>query len=477
MTNLILRRGAMFAPLLLFLLFVPGQKPQSSDQLIVFVPSQDSDLYQRVASQAIPLWTSLAEDAGLDVRLIETTLEGAPDEVKQLPTLVFQHQAGRNFYYGRYLDEGRIATWLRTGKRRVSQLSTDQKTDLFVAESGRLTEAAIIKVTEITGAVPDTYNPDLFREQVMSQMAQSMTVLTRSDAASLLQTDRKVFFDIYPYQDKLGMWSVSLAIFSPFDCIHPVYTTDTEPISGSFEEAFSKAGRQLEEAWISWKESDSDGDAYEAVTSTTRILSWEELGLGISGSIANLVRSIPANPAGWRAGRYELSHSSGEEPELVFQFASPLDGYAGAIDSMAGYLNWPSPPQLQGISGSFDVPVRAVNMGNTGLNLKVWDKYLKEKKHPKLSLDLPPFQETKTISDTEPLVVTLPGMMTINGKARPVSVNAEFMPVMAPSLREALQVDLQFGLDISDWKIDGPDGPEPANHTMQFYGTIFLIHN
>lgn len=465
------------APLLLFLILLTGKKPETSDQLVVFVPDQTSDFYQSLEETAFPVWQQLAEGADLDFRLVSVPTEGTPSEIKQLPTLVFQHETGRNFYYGRYLDKGRIATWLRTGKRRVSDLRTDTKKDLFTVTSGKLIEAVIIKITELEGTQPQEYRQEEFREEVMNRMATSMNSLSRADSVSLLQTDRKVFFDMYPYRSDQGDWYISLAIFSPFDCIDPVYTTGASPITGTFEEAIAKAGQTLEQAWLTWKTTDLAGDAYRPVNESATVQTWEELGLGINDSIGTQAGSMPANPEGWEAGRYQLSHEPGEQPEMVFQFMSPLDGYAGALDSMSGYIEWPSPPQLQGLSGSFEVPVRAVNMGNTGLNIKVWDKYLKEKRHPQLTLTLPPCIESREVADTEPLLVSIPGIMNILGKERPVSVRAEFSPVIGPSQREALQVELQFGLDISDWNINGPDGPDPANHTMQFYGTIFLIHN
>lgn len=465
------------APLLLFLLLLPGKKPEVFNQLIVYVPAQESDFYQSLQATAFPIWEQLAEEAGVDIRLIDAQTEGAPAEIKQFPTLVFQHETGRNFYYGRYLDEGRIATWLRTGKRRTSDLQTDVKADLFTATSGRLTEAAIIKITEVSGSQPDEYDPEIFREKVMNQLDKGMKTLSRVDSISLLQTDRKVFFDLYPYRTSSGDWYISLAIFSPFDCIHPVFETTESPLAGTFEEAFSKAAVVLERAWASWKNTDVAGDAYRPIDESNSITSWQELGLGLSDSVRSQPGSIPASPIGWEPGRYQLSHETREKPEIVFQFMSPLDGYAGALDSIKGGIEWPSPPQLKGVTGSFEVPVRAVNMGNEGLNLKVWEKYLKEKRHPKLRLRLPPFSETREVSDSEPLRVSIPGSMTILGKDHPVTIKAEFSPVIAPSQRKALRVDLEFGLDISDWKIEGPDGPDPANHMMQFYGTMFLIHN
>lgn len=471
MNVLTLRKTTLLVFPLLLIALAFGWSEDHQNKIVAFIPGS-GELRAHLEEEAISMWQSLAERAGCEFEIIDDPSRGFPPQIRSLPTLVYIHPGGQNVYYGRYDDEGRIKTWIRTGHRRVSDFSTEKRDRVFYQQSGRLHEVAIPKITPLTGKYPDLSEKAQY-DQLLSSIADNMYESFLGDDVPIEQTDRKVFFDVHPYLSETGDWYVSLAIFSPFDCIQAVRTTGSNPIKGSYQQVITWTADWLEENWSDWR-TGLNGDDYLPVEASAAIAGWEELGLTVEGSNSQMVSLIPATVNNWQSGAYPLSHQAYSYPELVFQFQSPLDGYAGALDSISGVFNWPSPPSLLGASGSFSVPVVAVNMGNEGLNLKVWEKYLKEKKYHELTLTLDPIETPVSLAEGNPVMTTLTGMMNILGKDRPVEILAEFRPVLTPDDLPALLVELQFDLDISQWKIDGPDGPEPANHTMEFSGSMLF---
>ena len=470
----IMRKTALLVFPFVLIALVFGCTDDQHNKVVAFNPTS-GELRAHLEVDIIPMWERLAEGAGCQFEILDDPERGIPAEIRSLPTLVYVHPGGQNVYYGRYDDEGRIKTWIRTGHRRVSDFSTDQRELAFSLQSGRMLEVAIPKITQLEGKTPTPEEKEQYT-LLLESIADNMYELGLRNEVSIAQTDRKVFFDVYPYLSETGEWFLSLAIFSPFDCINAVRATDSYPIQGSYQQVVSASADWFEENWKEWKRG-LNGDDYQPVAASATPSSWEELGLTVEGSGSQMVSLIPSPVNNWNSGSYPLAHKTYSYPELVFQFQSPLDGYAGALDSISGDFVWPTPPSLQGATGTFTVPVLAVNMGNEGLNMKVWEKYLKEKKYHEMRLELDPIEASASLAEGNPVMTTITGMMTILGKDRPVEILAEFRPVLTPDQQPALLVELQFDLDISQWKIEGPDGPDPASHTMEFAGTMLFTQS
>ena len=84
----------------------------------------------------------------------------------------------------------------------------------------------------------------------------------------LAKTDRAFYMNFYPYVDDQGQLYIRTALYSQFSCIHPIFSTKANPITGAianYANLFEQAAQQLEAEIIRQIENSTKGDAFSFV--------------------------------------------------------------------------------------------------------------------------------------------------------------------------------------------------------------------
>jgi len=154
---------------------------------------------------------------------------------------------------------------------------------------------------------------------------------------------------------------------------------------------------------------------------------------------------------------------------IQFRFPAPLDHYAGEVKVAAGRLSLPETLAVEGTTGFVEVDTRrAVTLGVPVLDEAVrGSALLGARTFPQARFDI-----QAVSGDGEPIAygrltpAAVSGNFTLKGKSVPLSVVAEFEPVIGADGAPRLLVRSPFQIDLRTFDIEGADGPEPAKYTL-----------
>ena len=445
---------------------------QAEEVMVVF--TQPGDAHFRTGT--LPLLRDFA--AQNDMLFLEREARlGLPEEITTTPAIVYQNQRGRSIYASRYAELSTIKNFVRTSRISAQSETRLSRKNCLIKKMGRATLYVQFKVTGLTGEVPKGFSQEAFRTEVQEVVSRHMTGFSRAAETCLQRTDRAFYLDLHPYLDAAGKLLLTVEVYSQFSCRIPVYSLAGTPLTGTLDEqekVLAEAGALLAETLARQIRESTIGDAFTPVPSDVPHLPWDSVSPPIAGGItpqAGGPLRLETAPKQWTSCRA----LDAKTPVVAFRFAAPLDRYAGEVRQISGHLNFSA--DFSRITGRFEADMQTLTMGMQSFDENVLNKYIKAFRFPKATFafdapfTLPPAGSGQSIE----LEVT--GTFELMRKKRPVTVKAILTPIRDQSGQPALVVNVNFQLNIvDDFKIKGPEGPDPARKTMLF-DLNFLMNN
>lgn len=442
-------------------------------QLIVFTQSEQDTLF---INNYLTDVKAIAEKINSEFIVLEASA-GMPEDLTTTPAIVFQNARGRSLYAARYAESSTLKNFVRTARVVPQKSGVLPKENTLIYQDGRAKITAPVKITEPKGAVPTDFDFTAFKTKAMQAINEGMPRYEQRATSKLQRSDRQFYMDFHPYFSKDGAVFLSLALYSQFSCIVPVFEEFETPLQGEMSKydcLFEKAAKIMDKEIEKQLKSSKIGDAYTPVPIETAVKTWENLGLELPEASANATftdTDLTIKPGAWTV----TGAIDEQTPLIQFRFAEPLERYAGEVKKMEGSLILS--PEGKISSGDFTVPVKSLTMGIESFDAKIFKSYLKASKYPEAS-----FRFTE-ISGHEPLVfgqattVIAEGIFKLKNKKKRLPVNAVITPIVDAAGNPQLSCSVDFQLNITDdFGIQGPDGPEPNRKLMEF-NLNFLLNN
>ena len=451
---------------------LPGSSSAAGgEQLVVFV---QADAYANAAaftSDHLPRLRTAAEEMGLDVRVIDAS-QGVPPEVRLTPLLVYQDHRGRSTFQARYADVGKLRHFIRTSRAIPPTATTTRRQEIAAVSVGRSLTAAPIKITALAGDLPADHDAQAFLDLAEAAIFTGFEQFEKRAEIELGPSNRLFYMDVYPHRSEAGMLSLSLAIFSQFNCIEPIFQRFEDPVSGPWEQAervFAEAAAVLEAEVLRQISASPIGDAFQPVGSAVPTVTWADLGLALppapTGAADSRVADIEL-PLRWRI---EADDDSG--PRLVFRFPAPLERYSGEVRELSGELVLAEDHSLAGATGWLEAATASVTMGESSLDKAIHEKMINVSGFPTSRFDLEEIAGvTLPIAFGRLVPFVAHGSFSLLGLKVPVEVKGEIEPGIGEDGAPCLRVRATYSIRLAQpFGIAGPDGPTPANDTLVFH--------
>lgn len=464
---------ALIAPIFAGPLVAEAPEPARESLVIFTQPGAGSLISQRFEAEVLPQLQATAEQLGVPVKILDAR-RGAPEEVRITPLLIHQSPNGRSFFQGRYADPGKVAHFVRTSRAVPATSEVLTKTDIAVWRQGRSRVYSPLKITDLAGELPADFSAETFKKRATQAMASGFEHFKQIDRVELGPADRAFYMDLYPYRSEDGKLFVSLALFSQFNCIDPVFAQFDDPIRGSFdqlEDVFARAGRRLEQAVAEQISGSEIGDGFDPIPESVEQASWPSLGLRLpersaANDSAAAVGSIGDLPRAWR-----IASAEKDEPRLIFRFPAPLERYSGEVADLSGSLTLGEGNQLQGAEGWIRVDTGSVTMGEPSLDQAIHKKMIHISRFPESRFILKEVMpETENLAFGRAARLQATGTFELMGQKVDLQVRGDVEPVFAEDSEPRLRVRAAFEIRLATpFGIAGPEGPAPANDTLKFY--------
>ena len=425
-------------------------------QLIVFYHEAD----QHFLENTLPKVQAYTAEKGIELEK-RGVGEGLPGEITATPALIYQNAKGRSIYASRYMEFSTVENFIRTS-RVVPQRKADiQLKKVFVWENGRTQIAAPLKITEIQGKLPTGFNEAEWKNNIIAELEESFQQFSMKEVVKLSRTDRQFYLDIHPYFQKDGKPWLSMEIYSQYSCKDPIYSNFGQPLA-SVKEVSSVFEQEVLKAMTA----SQIGDAFSPVSEEVEVKSWEELGLAlpeVDQSTMASFQEVPELPVSWVFGQAVEE----DIPIVQFRFRAPLDRYIGEIKKIDGTLTWDV--NTKSLQGQFIADMQSLTMGMESFDYNVLNKYVKAYRFPNSSFEFSSQVAVEEIAFGETLPLRVKGTFELMRKKQDVEVVAQLTPVLDEAGNPLLMVSASFELNVvDDFRIKGPDGPDPARKMMEF---------
>ncbi|GBC60429.1 YceI family protein [Desulfonema ishimotonii] len=445
----------------------------SAEQVIVFVQPGKSSADVRFRQHRLPEIKKIAASMNADVSVVELG-ESAPAEVAITPLIVYQNYRGRSVYQGRTTTLRRVQNFIRTS-RFVPQGDTPLiRRDVPVWKLGRAQVWAPVKITLLTGNIPENYDHETFTAKARKAIAEGFENFQLIRQARLSRSDRGFYMDFYPWISEENTLYLSLALFSQFHCKNPVFEKKKKPLVApwsQWEALFRQAGAIMEQAVRDAIEDPESGDGFDPVDEKTETVTWEQIGFPLPPEPEKKAASVlsdAAIPTEWVS---ENRQPSPDDPPVVqFRFPAPLDQYAGEVTRGKGELHLARITDLDSMRGFVEMEPGSVTMGEPDLDKTLQGSlFLNVKKYPAAK-----FTISSVVADSAALEygrlspVSVTGLFTLKGRSLPLTAEMEMEPVLSEKETPLLLVRGTFQIHLDDFNIEGADGPEPASKILVF---------
>ena len=212
------------------------------------------------------------------------------------------------------------------------------------------------------------------------------------------------------------------------------------------------------------------GDSYEPVARDVPVKSWSALGLALPPTTPSEVRAAAAPSIALPRRLVVGAAQADDPPRLQFRFASPLDTYNGEVRVLNGTITLGEKSRLRGASGTLEAETASVTMGNKTLDAELRNTMLRSDAFPVARFVIDPVETADAaLAPGAPTPFTATGHLDMLGVSVPLSVNAQAEPALAEDGSPWLYVRARFVVRIgAAFGLKGPDGPSPANDTLEF---------
>lgn len=433
-----------------------------TQQLIIFTQVGN----EHFTTTALPEIEAFCEAKNIELTQLDVTA-GVPTEITATPAIVYQNERGRSIYASRYAEFSTIQNFIRTSRFVPQKSANLEQKEVLVWKNGRTQIVSPVKITPAGGKRPKAFSDASFAEQVKSVFASTMQQFEQQAQVKLARTDRMFYLDVHPYFGENEEVFLSLEIYSQYSCKDPIFSNFSQPLKGkanAMEALLSEAAQVLEAEVKRQMQASEIGDAFVAIPNQVSVKTWAALGLSLpeaSQQSEIALGDAPEMPNDWQF------YAPVEEgtPIVQFRFFAPLDRYIGEIRSIEGELQTAN-GQLQ---GTFVADMQSLTMGMESFDYNVLNKYVKAYKFPASSFEFEDKLAVEELRFGETLNTKVNGIFELMRRKRPVEVAAQLTPILDASGKPLLQVSASFQLNVvDDFKIKGPDGPEPARKMMQF---------
>jgi hypothetical protein len=159
-----------------------------------------------------------------------------------------------------------------------------------------------------------------------------------------------------------------------------------------------------------------------------------------------------------------------EPPRLEFRFAPPLDSYNGEVRMLSGTIVLGDRSRLRGATGTLEATTASVTMGNKILDAELRNNMLRVDAYPTARFILDPVDAADVpLTPGTPTPFAATGRLEMLGVTVPLSVKAQAEPALSEDGSPSLDVRARFVVRIgAAFSLKGPDGPSPANDTLEF---------
>ncbi|MEM6456182.1 MAG: hypothetical protein AAF772_13885 [Acidobacteriota bacterium] len=456
------------------------------EALVVFVRATESEVSRAFAETHLPALRDVAAQLDLPLRRVDLDASdaAAPAGVHLTPLIVYHGARGQAIFQGRYADPGKVAHFVRTSRAVPVPSEPETRRGELVWRSGRAAIAGPLKLTDLAGTTPADFDADAFARAALAGLDAGMRDFGVVDEVVLGPSDRRFYLDVHPHRSENGTLSLSVALFSQFDCVDALFTNFGDPIQGPWAERdalFARAGALLEDAVRAEVAGSAIGDGFDPVPTAVAKNGWADLGL-VQPSAADAAALAAAAaitlPARW-AMPPAPADPANAAPQLVFRFPPPIERYTGEVRTVDAALDLGPDGALDGARGWVEAGTASVTMGEEALDNAIHATMILVDRHPSSRFTLEQLRPARA-DDTQlrfgrATPVVAEGTFELMGQAVPMTVRGELEPVIdadgAPRLRIA--VTARFNLE-TPFGIKGPDGPKDARETLVLHFNTLL---
>ena len=454
----------------IFALFLNSSFAQSG-QLIVFVQQErDTFFVDNYLNEAI----KIAEETDCEF-ILRNAAKGVPEGITTTPAIIYQNYLGRSLYAARYAELNTIKNFIRTARAVPQKEGLLPKENILFYKEGRAQIVAPIKITDLAGASPKGFDQEAFKSKAIEAISESMTDFRRVEKMDLMRSDRQFYMDFHPYVQEDGKLYLSLALFSQFNCIIPVFRQFETPLIGEMEDfscLFEKGAKILQKEILNQLNNSKIGDAYAPIPVNIAMPTWGDLNLSLplkTETTVELNQDLSLRTGDWNAAGV----IDNQTPLIQFRFAEPLERYAGEVQKMSGKMTIDTNGKIT--AGDFIVPVKSLTMGIESFDAKIFKSYLKAGRFPNASFTFQDIGSHEALAFGQTTQVTINGLFKLKNKKKIIPVRAQITPIADANGNARLSVNASFQLNITDdFGIEGPDGPSPNRKLMEFTMNFLL---
>jgi polyisoprenoid-binding protein YceI len=443
----------------------------AEEQLLVFVQPDASDVAKDFRENRLSEIRELAKKMDVSTEVIEVGGGPVPPEVGITPLLVFQNHRGRSIYQGRTTTPARIRNFIRTSRFVPQGEEKLVRENIPIWETGRAQIWAPVKVAPVTGTPPEGYDHEAFVQEARAAMEKGFDQFETRDRVELGRADRGFYMDFYPWRADDGTLFLSLALYSQFHCKAPVFEKKKEPLVGPYterEQLFQQAAEIMEKAVARQIADKEDGDGFDPVPKATPAIAWAEMGYPLPprperAAMADVDAEIPL--------KWTLADTGPDDPPMVqFRFPAPLDQYTGEVKRGDGEFHLADGKKLNGANGFVEMDPTTVTMGVEDLDEVLQGSlFLDTDDHPAARFEVESVSgEGRPLEYGRLSPAAVSGTFHLKGTTKPMQVVMEMEPVIGEEGKPRLLARGRFQIDLTEFDVEGADGPEPARNTLVF---------
>ena len=465
-----------FCLLLIFLsTAVFADETEIKSKLIVFVNSGKTNAALHFEKNALPAIRKIAEDRQIEFQVIDSS-KGLPLEITTTPAIVFYSAIGRSIYQGRYLSFDRIINFIETSQNIPQSDMHNTYKDLAVLKTGRGVTGVPIKITEVSGTKPQNYVYKSFFDKSLKVVLKELHGYEFKAQIQSNRTDRFFYMDFYPWVSESGQLFLSASLFSQYHCKAPIWTTEKSPFVGGWNDReilIQQATVRMEEEIKRLSANSLVGDAFDPVSESTKIVTWDDLGLKVQPR----KKSEESVSKAEIAKEWKIDSGNGQKGGVQFRLVPPNESYSGFAKKVVAELKFDGEGNKKRMLGTCKVKMDSVTMGDADLDASLLSKeMLNVIGFPvaRFDFDVPVNPESFIVYFGREIILDVQGNFTFKEKTIPIKAEFTIEPIVRKGATQLL-VKSNFKIDLKDFGLSGAPNYTPEKDIMEFFVTLEMV--